>query len=76
MTSTHKVGLLAVILLLAFLGIPEIWSEESSEFEQAEASFSLLDYKMVKCTAAKFIYEIEDETKPAAPLFENMGKHE
>ncbi|WP_346819790.1 tetratricopeptide repeat protein [Rapidithrix thailandica] len=50
--------------------------KKTTELAKAsQLAFANLDRKLVRCTPAKFEYEVANPDRPVAPLFENLGNH-
>ncbi len=68
--KTNLSILLSVIVLtpLLYFGTITLTNNETEDSPK-------LGYNFIKCTPAKFMFEVVDTTKQISPLFENLGTH-
>ena len=81
MNKSNQYLLAAVpLIVFAYLAIDHLMPQkpqaEQNLAQSTQAAFIKLDARIIKCTQAVFQFNYEDDSKPYAPLFENMGNYE
>jgi len=77
-SNQYLLGAVALIVIAYPLNhlMPQKPQAKQSLVQATQAAFIKLDANVVKCTRAVFQFNYDDDSKPYAPLFENMGNYE